>query len=174
MEGYVSLSRKEKHQHFFYLLLLLVAGAVLLYFIFLRQFASPFGNNIGFEMQLLEQKKQFEKMQADIQPFLEKTFNKIDALPPSGLQAFTEADIKNSINQIANASENDKVQDIRKESYLQIAQFYKIYFEDKKIAGKKADNILLFEKEFTECNIGFKDKETQLAQKKAAIAARNN
>jgi hypothetical protein len=33
---------------------------------------------------------------------------------------------------------------------------------------------VLFEKQFTECSIGFKDKEQQLAQKKAAILSRNN
>jgi hypothetical protein len=174
MEGYISLSRKEKYQHFFYLLLLAAIGTVLLYFVFLKHYSSPFSNSIAYEMQIMEQKNDFEKLQTDIQPFLEKTFNKIAALPTSALQPFAEADIKSSINQIANASANDKVQDTRKESYLQIAMFYKLYFEDKKLTGKKADNIALFEKQFTECSIGFKDKEQQLAQKKAAIAARNN
>ncbi len=174
MEGYVSLSRKEKYQHFFYLLLLLAVGTILLCFIFFRQFISPFSNDIGYEMQMLEQKNDFEKLQADIQPFMEKTFEKINALPTSGQQPFTEADIKSCINQIASASNNEKVRDLRKESYLQIAQFYKSYFEDKKLTGKKADNIVLFEKQFIECSIGFKDKEQQLAQKKAAMTARNN
>lgn len=174
MEGYVSLSRKEKYQYFFYLLLLLLVGMTLFGYIFLRHYASPFTNSIGYEMQLLEQKNKFEQLQTDIQPFLKKTYDKIDALPPTGLQPFTESDIKNSINAIANASADEQVPDIRRESYLQIAQFYKMFFEDKKIAGKRADNIVLFERQFTECSIGFKDKEQQLAQKKVAMAARNN
>jgi len=125
-------------------------------------------------MQILEQKKKFEKLQNDIQPFLQKTYSKIDALPPSGFQSFTEADIKNNINQVANASTDELIADPRKESYYQIALYYKMYFEDKKITGKKADNIILFEKEFMECSIGFQNKEQQLAQRKAAMAARNN
>lgn len=174
MEGYISLSRKEKYQYFFYLLLLLAAGIIILCYVFLRKYPSPFSSENSYETILLEQKNKFEKLQTSIQPFLEKTYEKVDALPPSGIQPFTEADVKHSINEIANASADENIMDPRKESYLQIAQFYKMYFEDKKIAGKKADNILLFEKQFTECSIGFKDKEQQLAQKKAAIAARNN
>jgi len=174
MQGYISLSRKEKYQYFFYLLLLLVTGLVILCYIFLRNYPSPFSNDIGFEASMLEQKNKFEKLQGTIQPFIEKTYEKIDALPLSGIQPFAESDIQHSINEIANVSTDETIVDPRKECYIQIAQFYKMYFEDKKIAGKKADNILLFENQFTECNIGFKDKEQQLAQKKAAIAARNN
>ena len=48
-----------------------------------------------------------------------------------------------------------------------------MYFEDKKIAAKKTENIKLFEQQFEECSIGFKEKEQQLAQKKNAIIARN-
>lgn len=174
MEGYTSLSRREKYQHFFYLILLLLAATVILGIIFLRNYDSPFSNETSYEMQMLEQKNKFAQLQNDIYPFLQKTYNKIDVLPMKDLQPYTETDIKNNINEIANALNDDKVFDPRKEAFLQIAQYYKMYFDDKKIAGKKADNILLFEKQFTECSIGFKDKEQQLAQKKAAISSRNN
>lgn len=62
---------------------------------------------------------------------------------------------------------------MRKEAYLQIANFYKMYFEDKKIAAKRTENIRLFEQQFQECSIGFKDKEQELTQKKNAMLARS-
>ena len=174
MDGHVSLSRREKYQHFFYLLILTIVATVLISFIFLRNYDSPFGNKIAYEMQLLDQKNKFEKFQKDIYPFLQSTYNKIDGLPQKNIQSFVETDIKNSINDIANASKNNNLFDPRGEDYYQLAKFYKMYFEDKIILGKKTDNIILFEKQFTECSIGFKEKEQQLTQKNAAISSRNN
>jgi hypothetical protein len=89
------------------------------------------------------------------------------------LQPFAENDIENSINNVANSFGNTEVYDTRKDAYLQIAQFYKMFFEDKKIAAKKTENIKLFQQQFEECSIGYKDKEQQLAQKKNAILSRN-
>jgi len=174
MQGHVSLSKKEKHQHFFYLLLLLGAAIIILGFIFFRNYQSPFSSEASYEMQLLEQKNKFASLQEEISPLLHKTFDKIDGLQLKSLQPYVETDIENNINQIANASNNDKISDPRKESFLQIARYYKMYFDDKKIAAKKTENILLFEKQFTECSIGFKEREQQLAQKNAAISSRNN
>jgi len=174
MEGYMSLSRREKYQHFFYLLLLLIGATIIGGFIFLRNYESPFSGSTSYEMQLLEQKNKYDKLQDAIYPFLLKTYNKIEVLPLKDLQPFVESDIKNNINEIANAVNNDQVFDPRKEAYLQIATYYKMYFDDKKIAVKKTENIVLFEKQFTECSIGFKEKEQQLVLKKAAISSRNN
>ncbi len=174
MEGYISLSRREKYHYFFYLLLLLVVTVMLLWLVFLRNYTSPFSDDHAYELQMLEHKMKFAQMQKQMEPLLSTTFLKVNALPLKEIAPFAEADIKNDINEIASLIQNDKVSDPRIEAYYQVAQFYKMYFEDKKIAGKKCDNITLFEKQFTECNIGFKDKEQQLAQKKAAISLRNN
>ncbi len=174
MEGHFSLSHREKNQHFFYLLLLTIGGILLISLIFFQNYESPFGNKISYEMQLLDQKNEYEKFQKHVYPFLQNTYNKIDALPLKNIQPFVETDIKNSINQIANTGYNEQVFDPRKEDYFQLARFYKMYFEDKIILGKKADNIILFEKQFTECSIGFKEKEQQLTQKNVAITSRNN
>ncbi|XZF16259.1 type VI secretion system TssO [Chitinophagaceae bacterium MMS25-I14] len=173
MNGYTSLSRKEKYQQFFYLLLLSAAILLVLYFIFLRR-KNTSGNELAFEMQLLEQKKAFSDRAKNVHPFLEKTFRNIDEMPLTGAQAFIETDIKNNINDIASLSTDLTINDPRKEGFLQIAQFYKMYFEDRKIAGKKLANIEEFQRQFTECSIGYKEKSQQLAQKNAASAARSN
>jgi len=173
MNGYKSLSYKERTQQFYYLLLLTLLALFILSLILLSRFSNPFNNEIAFEMQLLEQQKKFLKQQKTVNPFLEKTFAKIDQVPLRSMQAFVENDIKNSISDITNTSNDESINDPRKEGFQQIASFYKMYFEDKKIAGKKVENIELFEKQFSECSIGFKEKEQQLAQKNAAISARS-
>lgn len=174
METHISLSKREKRYQFIYLLAMLLITLVLLGIITLRNFIGPFASNDLLETQMLEQKNKFLRQQAIVAPFLETSFLKINILKQETPQPFAESDIKNSINSIANSFENADVYDTRKEGYVQIAQFYKMYFEDKKIAAKKTENIALFEKQFEECSIGFKDKEHQLAQKQNAILSRSN
>ena len=117
------------------------------------------------DIQLLAQKNKFSEQQKIVEPLLKNTFTKISILKVEKPQPFVENDIKSSINDLANYFQSNEVFDTRKNDYLQIAKFYRMYFEDKKIAAKKTENIKLFEQQFEECSIGFKEKEQQLAQK---------
>ncbi|HZH72127.1 MAG TPA: type VI secretion system transmembrane protein TssO [Mariniphaga sp.] len=173
MKTYTSLSSREKQYQFVYLLGMLILAIVLFCTIFLRRFESPFSESNTLETQMLEQKNKFAQQQSLVAPLLETSYRKISILQLETPQPFAENDIKNSINDVANSFENTTIYDTRKEGYLQIAQFYKMYFEDKKIAAKKAENITLFEKQFEECSIGFKDKEQQLSQKQNAMLSRS-
>jgi hypothetical protein len=174
MEMHTSLSRREKRYQFIYLSGMLLFTMIVSSIIILRRFDSPFSDADILETQMLDQKNKFAKQQSIISQMLETSYKKIDILKNEMPQPFAENDIKNSINDIANSFENAGIYDTRKEGYLQIAQFYKMYFEDKKIAAKKSENIALFEKQFEECSIGFKDKEQQLSQKRNAILSRSN
>lgn len=174
MPGNNSLSRKENYYYFIYLLLLLLAAMILLVFIFIYRKVTPFNDSLTYEMQLLEQQKRFLQQQKDILPYMQKTFDRIDEMPLTHVQAFFENDIKISIVNLTDAKKDMRVNDPRKENFEQIGRFYSMYAEDKKIAGKKMENIALFENEFTKCSIDFKESEQQLAQKKAAIAARSS
>lgn len=174
MDTHMSMAQKERQQHFVYLLLLLLGAVILLSIIFLRKMDSPFKNDMAFEMYLLEEHQHFNDRQQDIAPFMAKTFDKIEVLPINQLQGFAETDITNSIADIAGIADNKTLTDVRKENYTQVALFYKMYLSDKKIAFAKLQNIDEYEKQYTECSIGFKEKEQQLSQKNAAIAARSN
>ena len=155
MNGAISLSKRERRYQFFYLLGMLLVVLLVSGFVFLRKFQSPFTQTDVMDIQLLAQKNKFSEQQKIVEPLLKNTFTKI------------------SINDLANYFQSNEVFDTRKNDYLQIAKFYRMYFEDKKIAAKKTENIKLFEQQFEECSIGFKEKEQQLAQKKNAIIARN-
>ncbi len=173
MTGYTSLSRQERRYQLFYLLLMLLLVLIVTGFIALRKFESPFSQLDVLEIQMLSQKNKFKNQQEAVMPLLNSTFTKINILNLQTPQPFAESDIKSNINEIANSFENIDVYDNRKEAYMQIAQFYKMYFEDKKIAAKKAENIQLFQKQFEECSIGFKEKEQQLIQKRNAMLSRS-
>jgi hypothetical protein len=174
MTGNISLSRKENYYHFFYLLLLMLAAVCIITFVLLHRKTTPFKDSLVYEMQLLEQQKNFRQKQKDVLPYMEKTFVRIDEMPLTHVQSFLEDDIKISIANLVSASNDGHVNDARKDGFSQAGKFYSMYAEDRKIAGKKMENIALFEDEFTKCNIDFKENEQQLAQKKAAMAARSN
>lgn len=174
MRDIISMEQKERQQYFVYLIILTVISVALLSVIFLRKMPNPFNNDQAFEMNILKDHKKFNDKQAEVYPFMEKTFQKIDVLPITQLKGFAESDIINSIADISNVAKDQQLNDMRKENFPQIASFYKMYLNDKKIAFAKLQNIALYEKQYTECNIGFKEKEQQLSQKNAAISARSH
>lgn len=161
MEKYISLSKREKRYQFIYLLGMLIVAIVVFSLIFFPSFESPFSGKHILEIQMLEQKNKFSKQQEAVTPLLETTYRKISDLKRESPQAYVENDIKNSINEVANSFENREISDDRKAGYLQIAKFYKMFFDDKRIAAKKTENITLFEKQFQECSIGLEKKENQ-------------
>jgi len=168
-----TLSKREQQYQFTYLLAmaLLVIGAGI--YLISRRFATPLSGNDVLEIQMLAERNKFSRQQYLVFPLIHNAYKKIHILNDSDLHPFAAHDIKNSINAIANSFENSGIYDSRKEGYIQMAQFYKMYLEDKIIAVKKMENITLFEKQYEECAIGFKDKEQQLAQKKNAILSRS-
>ena len=174
MNGHASLSKQERAYQFIYLIIILGLTLLVIGIMTLRKFDSPFSQADILEIQMLSQKNKFSDQAKNVFPLLEATFKKISILRLETPQPFVENDIKNNINEVANSFENVNIYDTRKEAYFQIAQFYKMFFEDKKIAAKKTENITLFQKQFEECAIGFKDKEQQLAQKTNAILSRSN
>lgn len=174
METHNSLSKREKRYQFIYLLGMLLIAVSILGVVILRKFQTPFSEYNMLETQMLEQKNKFTIQQKIVAPLLANSYIKINILKYQTPQPFAENDIKNSINAVANSFVNVNIYDTRRDGYLQIALFYKMYFEDKKIVAKKTENILLFQKQFEECSIGFKDKEQQLIQKQNAILSRRN
>ena len=173
MQGQITLSKKERHYQFVYLVLMLLAAMIFLGIIFLKGFESPFSSSDMIAIQTLDQKSKFDQQQKIVQPLMDSTFTQINKLTDEAPQPFEENNIRYGINDIANSFENAGVTDLRKQAYPQIAQFYKMYFDDKKLISKKSENIKIFEKQFQDCSIGFKEKKGQLFQRENALKSRN-
>lgn len=168
-----TFSPREKRYQFLYLVGILTVIVSVFTLVIYQKFHTSLSEGNVLETQMLEQRNKFNQQQAVVEPVLESAYRKINILKDESLQPFAENDIKNSINDIANSFSNAAIYDTRKEGYLQIAEFYKMYFEDKKIAAKKSENIKLFEKQFEECSIGFNNREQQLLQRRNAILSRS-
>ncbi|MEC3875474.1 type VI secretion system transmembrane protein TssO [Chryseobacterium salviniae] len=174
MQGQITLSKKERHYQFLYLILMLFAALIFMGIIFLRGFQSPFSDNDIVSIQMLEEKNKFDLKQKQSFKVMDSTFSMINKLTDEAPQPFVENNIMYGINDVAGYYQNgDNINDIRKEAYPQIAKFYKMYFNDKKIISSKTENIKNFEKQFDECSIGFKEKRSQLFQRETALQSRS-
>lgn len=174
MQAKIILSNKEKRYYFLYLLGLLFFSVLLLSVIILYRYESPFNNSDILAIQTLEEKVKFDDRQKIALPVVDSTFNKIEKVLSENQNPLLENEIRYSINDIANIFETVNISDPRKESYKQIAQFYKMYVEDKNIAGKKNENIKIFTKQFEDCSIGFKERKNQKLQRDNALLMKNN
>lgn len=161
-----SLSQKERTYQFLYLVSMLLLTQLLLGLIFLSSYQSPFSQTTVLDAQLVEQYNQFNDLQKTVEPVMKETFQKISQLQATSPQPQVEDDLARRIDAVASFFSHTNSYDPRKEGYRQIANFYQMYFEDKKIVGRKTENTEQFRKEFEECSIGFKDKKQQLIQRK--------
>jgi hypothetical protein len=174
MQVNITLSNKEKRYYFLYLLGLLFFAVLLLSVVVLYRAESPFNNSDILAIQTLQEKAKFDERQTVAQPVIDSTFSKIDKISADDHNPLLENEIRYSINDIANIFETVNITDPRKQSYTQIAQFYKMYMEDKDIAGKKNENIKIFTKQFEDCSIGFKERKNQKLQRDNALLMKNN
>ncbi|MBV8326152.1 type VI secretion system transmembrane protein TssO [Chryseobacterium sp.] len=172
MQGQITLSKKERHYQFFYLILMLVASMVFLGIIFLKGFESPFSDEDVRGIQSLEQKAEFEQQQKVVLPMMDSTFVMITKLTNETPQPFVENNVMNGINDLANYFGDNGIVDIRKDAYPQIAKFYKMYFDDKKVVSTTTEDIKRFEKQVEDCRIGFKDKQNKLYERENALKSR--
>lgn len=174
MQGQITLSKKERHYQFLYLILMLFAALIFLGIIFLKGFESPFSDEDIISVRNLEEKAKFDQQQKYSYKTLDSTFSMINKLTAEAPQPFVENNIMYGINDIANYFNNGNgtIMDIRKDAYPQIAKFYKMYFDDKKVISSKSENIKSFEKQFEECSIGFKEKKSQLFQRETVLKSR--
>lgn len=168
MQGHVTLSKKERHYQFLYLILMLLAAMIFLGVIFLKGFDSPFSDEDIRGIESIEQKKAFEREQKLLQPLMDSAYVGISRIRDKSPEPFVEDNISQNINGLASYFHSKEVVDIRKDAYPQIAKFYKMYFDDKKIISTTTEDVKRFEKELDDCRIGFKNKQSYINERENA------
>lgn len=162
MQVQITLSKKEKRYYFSYLLAMLLFVSALLTIVFIKNFESPFDNSDYISIQTLNEKNKFDVQQNMVQPILDSTFSKINKLNFENRNSMKGYEIENSISDVANLFEMGDFKDPRKESYLKIAKFYKMYLDDKKIESNRKDNVGIYKKQFEDCTLSYQTKQQQL------------
>lgn len=151
---------------------MLVTAMLFLGVIFLKGFVSPFSDEDVRGIQNLEQKAEFEHHQKVILPIMDSTYTMISKLTNEAPQPFVENNIQLGVNDLNSYFNGYDVIDIRKDAYPQIAKFYKMYFDDKKVISTTTEDIKIFQKQVEECRIGFKDKQNKLYDREKALKER--
>lgn len=152
---------------------MLLAAMIFLGIIFLKGFESPFSDEDVRGIQNLQQKAEFEQHQKIVLPIMDSTYVRITKLKGEGPQPFAENNIQLGVNDLNDYFNGNNVTDIRKDAYPQIAKFYKMYFDDKKVISTTLEDIKIFEKQVEDCRIGFKDKQNKLYERENALKARS-
>lgn len=151
---------------------MLVTAMFFLGIIFLKGFVSPFSDEDVRGIQNLEEKAEFEQHQKVVLPIMDSTYAMISKLTNEAPQPFVENNIQVGINDLNSYFNGYDVTDIRKDAYPQIAKFYKMYFEDKKVISTTSEDIKKFDKQVEDCRIGFKNKQNRLYERETALKAR--
>lgn len=151
---------------------MLLAALIFLGIIFLKGYESPFSDEDVRGLQSLEQKEAFERQQKILQPEMDSTYVMISKIKDKSPEPFVENNIYNGINGLASYFHGNDVMDIRKDAYPQIAKFYKMYFEDKKVISTTTEDVKKFEKDVEDCRIGFKNTQDRLYERNNAMRER--
>ena len=173
-EPLITLGRREKRQYLIYLISLFVFTISLLAWIFFRNGTNPFTSMSIVESAYLRKAKEFDEQKKYASALFDSTFERIAALENGQLNTIVEADIKNQVKELCDLAEDGTSHDIRFASFRQMAAFLTGYFEDILTLKRKVANVQMFQKQLTECEIGYKDGEVLMNQLRAAQAARAN
>ena len=173
-ETLITLGRSEKRQYLIYLICLFSLTAVLLTWIIFRNSNNPFKSISVVENAYLKKAKEFDERKKYASALFDSTFERIAALQTGQVNAIVEADIVNEVRELNDLSDDVISHDIRFASFRQMAKFLTGYFEDMLTLKRKLANVQMFQKQLTDCEIGYKDGEILMNQLTAAQAAKAN
>lgn len=152
---------------------MLLLAVIVLSIIALHKFNSPFRETDMHTVMILREKTEFNAAQKSIQKSIDSTFVKLNKMDPEKSTPIEENDIEIGISNIQNAFKLTNATDPRKNSYPQIASFYRMYYNDKKSIVGIQDNVKLFTKQFEDCMVGYKDRRQQMLDRENALLMKN-
>lgn len=169
MQGQITLSKKEKRYQLIYLILMLILAIILLGIIFLKGFSSPFSDADLNSIQILEQKTKFNQQQKVGLKLIDTAFVRVNKLSVEQEQSVEKREAEYAIQDVANTYQNYVVNDSRKLAFPQIAVFFKMFMTDKSRVMRLNEDIKSFEKQYEECQMGYKDKSQSLRDRNNAL-----
>lgn len=172
MQGQVTLSKKEKHYQFFYLILMLIVALFFLGVIFLKDFASPFSEADTNSLQILDQKVKFDHQQKIGLKLIDTASARVNRLSVEIQQPVERNDAEYAVQDLANTFQNVVVNDSRKMAFPQIGKFFKMNMVDKERIMKMNETTKTFEKQFEDCQLGYKEKSQTLRDRNNALNPR--
>ncbi|WP_118975073.1 type VI secretion system TssO [Taibaiella koreensis] len=172
MEETIKMSRKEKRHYLWYLIALYIGSAAIFSWIIFLGVPNPFSSISNQEREQLNQAKIFEARQIEALQIYDTVMQKVTALKSNPGNQIVEADIEQRINYLNSLNDGLPNRDMRTYGFYQMAKYLNNHFQNAKILRKKSENIQLFEKQLSDCRIGYQQNEQYMNQIRAAQSGR--
>ena len=118
-----------------------------------------------FVIAKMDRVRQFQDIQNQQMVIIDSIYSKIGSFNPGINASYEENDIKfylNDLKKIYDANGHDE----RYKIFQQVSGFYNMWFSDKKELWSKRQNIVSFQKNLEECQIGLDKKKEELKNTK--------
>jgi hypothetical protein len=108
---------------------------------------------------------EYQNAQKKTEPVIDLLYNKINVYDPGVNAVYEEDNIKFLVNELKNIYEKHPL-DTRYKSFMHIANFYYMWYADKKTLWTLRTNIERFTKNLEECELGLANKKDDFAKLK--------
>ncbi|QJW91629.1 type VI secretion system transmembrane protein TssO [Spirosoma taeanense] len=152
MNTFFRLAMRERRLQFLYLLTAISLLTLLVSLIVFRHQAYS-RTEANYLSNYIRGKEQMLKSQMNNLSLLDSAYRAIVAYKPEVNAIFVEVDIEEQLNEIRRLSA-PQADGTRFRAFAQIADFYKMMYDDKKVAWSKQSNISLFQKQLDDCSVG--------------------
>ena len=113
----------------------------------------------------MERIRTFQNDQNRQSSVIESVFSRIDAFDPGLTASFEENDIRFYLSRIARLY-HDNPFDERYRIFIQVSNFYNMWFSDKKELWSRQQNVIRFQRNLEECRIGLERREDELRSRR--------
>ena len=154
-------NRREKTVGFVYVSVLFLIVTFVCCSILFRYTDTKSSTQKKFVIAKMDRVRQFQDIQNDQMVIIEAMYSKIESFNPGINANYEENDIKfylNDLKKIYDANGHDE----RYKIFQQVSGFYNMWFSDKKELWSKRQNIVSFQKNLEECQIGLDKKKEEL------------
>lgn len=160
----MTVNNREKRIYLFYLIVLFIlTTAGVSWFLFkdydFRVFAQK-----DYVITKMERVREFQMAQQHNKLLMDSLYMKIKDFDPSLNAVYVENDIKFMINDMHIVYEKNNL-DSRYKAFQHVSDFFKMFYEDKKILWHIRQDIAYFQKQLEECEAGLEKKKVDVRGK---------
>lgn len=163
MEHNDTMNQKEKNMGLAYVMLLFISitlACCLL--LFLNNSDYNTYKQKDFIISKMERVKDFRDIQKQALPTVNMIHDKINGFDPGVNAVYEEDNIKYMIRELKNIYEKNPL-DTRYKAFSHTADFYYMWFVDKKTLRSKEINVTQFKKDLQECELGLQSKRDDIS-----------
>lgn len=162
IKGKVTKNRREKVIAFVYVCLFFtVTTAICCALLSYYQSSGNIGSRKTFAISKMDRIHSYQSIQSKQLVVVDSLYNQIRDFNPGVNASYAEGDIKFYLNDLKGLY-NRNSHDSRYKIFLQISNFYGMWFDDRKEMWSKQKNVKAFKKNLEECETGLRRKSDEL------------